>query len=241
MSKKQKRSSNISAVHNGMVLREIHPKTYSQQVTFDFYDEGSHLFLHGCPGTGKTFLSLYLALREVLTDESKHNITIIRSAQPSKDMGHLPGNVNEKMRQYESPYKGICIELFRRGDAYDILKGKNLIDFQPTSFLRGTNIDNSIIILDEAQNLSYMELKTVLTRVGENTRIIICGDSAQDDLTSIRYNERSGLDDIKHVLSRMPSVSMVEFGIQDIVRSGFVKEFILAETNQGEGRIRLAS
>jgi phosphate starvation-inducible protein PhoH len=110
---------------------------------------------------------------------------------------------------------------------------KNVIEFQSTSFLRGTTIDNSIVILDEAQNLSYMELKTVLTRIGDNTRIIICGDIFQDDLTSARYNQISGLTQIMKIFNRMDSMDHIEFGIDDIVRSGFVKEFIIAEHEIG--------
>jgi phosphate starvation-inducible protein PhoH len=216
----------------GMKLANIHPKTDNQKKTFDAYDEDQHLILHGCPGTGKTFLSLYLALFDLF--EYKENeydkIVVIRSAQPSKDMGFLPGKESEKLAAYEAPYRGIAAELFQRGDAYDILKQKNLIEFQSTSYLRGTTIDNCIIILDEAQNLSYMELKTVLTRVGEGSRVIICGDVLQDDLTSTRYNQQSGLQQAIRIFGQVPSMTHIEFGIDDIVRSGFVKEFIIAES-----------
>lgn len=217
----------------GMKLATIHPKTENQQKTFTAYDEGKHLILHGSPGTGKTFLSLYLALYDLFEykENTYEKIVVIRSAQPSKDIGFLPGKEADKMANYQAPYKAIVTELFGRGDAYEILRQKTLIEFQSTSFLRGTTIDDAIIILDEAQNLSYMELKTVLTRVGENSRIIICGDVLQDDLTSTRYNQQSGLVQAMNVFKDIPSMAHIEFDIDDIVRSGFVKEFIIAESN----------
>ena len=216
----------------GMKLATIHPKTENQQKTFEEYDEGKHLILHGSPGTGKTFLSLYLALYDLFEykENTYEKIVVIRSAQPSKDIGFLPGKESDKMANYQAPYKSITTELFGRGDAYEILKQKQLIEFQSTSFLRGTTIDNAIIILDEAQNLNYMEIKTVLTRVGENSRMIICGDVLQDDLTSSRYNQESGLIKAMEVFRNVPSMAKIEFTIEDIVRSGFVREFIVAES-----------
>ena len=216
----------------GMKITSVCPKTDNQQKTFEAYDEGKHLILHGSPGTGKTFLSLYLALYDLFEykENTYEKIVIIRSAQPSKDIGFLPGKESEKMSNYQAPYKSITTELFGRGDAYEILKTKGLIEFQSTSFLRGTTIDNAIIILDEAQNLNYMEIKTVLTRVGENSRMIICGDVLQDDLTSSRYNQESGLVQAMEVFRNVPSMAKIEFTIEDIVRSGFVKEFIVAES-----------
>jgi phosphate starvation-inducible protein PhoH len=241
ISKRQKRTlrkngmldPNMPLPQKGMNLTTINPKTENQKLTFEAYDENQHLILHGSPGTGKTFLSMYLALYDIFKYENNtyENITIIRSATPTKDMGYLPGKEAEKLAIYTAPYRSICTELFNRGDAYDILKHKGVIDFQSTSYLRGTTLDNSIVILDEAQNLSYMELKTVLTRIGQNSRIIICGDILQDDLTSTRYNQESGLTKALRVFEDIPSMTHIEFGIDDIVRSGFVKEFIVAESN----------
>jgi len=251
LSKRQRRKLRKQEVLNprdtvpqkGMVLNNILPKTESQKLTFDSYDAGYNLFLHGSPGTGKTFLSIYLALEEIFHNSALnyHNLTIIRSAQPSKDMGFLPGTEKEKMAIYEAPYKGICSDLFNRGDAYDILKLKGLIDFQSTSFLRGTTINDSIVVIDECQNLSYMELKTVLTRIGDNSKVILCGDLYQDDLTSTRFNEQSGLSKMMTVLDNVDSIKKIEFGIDDIVRSGFVKQFIIAESQLSSNQLRLAS
>lgn len=237
LSKRQRRAMRKNGMLDGSVplrgmsLKTIHPKTDNQKLTFDAYDADQNLLLHGSPGTGKTFLSLYLSLYDIFKYEKYEKIVIIRSAQPTKDIGFLPGKETDKMSNYHAPYRSICAELFGRGDAYDILKLKGVIDFQSTSFLRGTTLDNSIIILDEAQNLSYMEIKTVLTRVGDASRVIICGDILQDDLTSTRYNQKSGLMQALTVFEKINSMSHIEFGIEDIVRSGFVKEFIIAESN----------
>ena len=236
MSRKTQRGKTNNVVHlhqpNPLQLVNIKPKTENQRKTFREYSTGKNLLLHGVPGSGKTFISLYLALDELANNNSKlQKVVIIRSAQSSKGIGFLPGTAKQKMEVYETPYSSICSKLFDRGDAYQVLKNKGIVEFESTSFLRGTTIDDAIIIIDEAQNLSYQELKTVLTRVGDNSKIIICGDVNQDDLTSSRYSEESGLKSIMKIMDRIPSVSKVEFEIQDIVRSGFVKEFIIAELN----------
>jgi len=216
-----------------LYLSKISPATDNQRRSFEYYDGGKNLLLHGVPGSGKSFISLYLALEEVMEDLNKpRKVVIIRSAQSSKAIGFLPGSAAQKMEVFEAPYISICAKLFGRGDAYNILKQKGIVEFESTSFLRGTTIDNAIIIVDEAQNLSYMELKTILTRVGEGSRVIVCGDINQDDLTSSRYNETSGLKAMLLILMKIPSIRKVEFEVDDIVRSGFVREFILAELQQ---------
>ena len=215
-------------------LRDIGPITDNQITTFRAYDKGDNLFLHGCAGTGKTFISMYLALKEIESGNTRrHRLVIIRTAQSSKDIGFLPGDEKRKLEVYEAPYKAICAELYNRGDAYDILKQKGIIEFHSTSFLRGTTIDDSIILIDECQNQRYVELRTVLTRTGDRSRVVLCGDTKQDDLTSERYKESSGLSDMMRVFSRMSDMTAVQFEIDDIVRSGFVRDFIIAENELG--------
>lgn len=230
--KAQRAKSNVVHIHqsNPLELEYIRPKTENQKKTFREYANGKNLLLHGVPGSGKTFISLYLALNELMNKTSDfQKVVIIRSAQSSKGIGFLPGTAKQKMEVYETPYSTICSKLFSRSDAYQALKNKGTIEFESTSFLRGTTIDDAIIIIDEAQNLSYQELKTVLTRVGDKSKIIICGDINQDDLTSARFNEESGLKSVMKILENMPSVSKIDFEIEDIVRSGFVRQFIIAE------------
>ena len=215
-------------------LKHIQPITDNQVRTFLSYDKGNNLFLHGCAGTGKTFISIYLALKELEDGRSRRRkLVIIRTAQSSKDIGFLPGDEKRKLEVYEAPYKAICAELYHRDDAYEILKQKGLIEFHSTSFLRGTTIDDAIILVDEVQNQRYVELRTVLTRTGDHSRVILCGDTKQDDLTSERYKESSGLVDMMRVFSRMGDMYTIQFEIDDIVRSGFVRDFIIAENELG--------
>jgi phosphate starvation-inducible protein PhoH len=215
-------------------LKHIQPITDNQVITFNAFDQGDNLFLHGCAGTGKTFISIYLALKEIQNGRSRRRkLIIIRTAQSSKDIGFLPGTEKQKLEVYEAPYKAICAELYHRDDAYDILKQKGIIEFHSTSYLRGTTINDAIILVDEVQNQRYVELRTVLTRTGDHSRIILCGDTKQDDLTSDRYKEASGLKDMMKVFTFMGSMTTVQFEIDDIVRSGFVRDFIIAENKLG--------
>lgn len=215
-------------------LKHIQPITDNQVITFNAFDQGDNLFLHGCAGTGKTFISIYLALKEIQNGRSRRRkLIIIRTAQSSKDIGFLPGTEKQKLEVYEAPYKAICAELYHRDDAYDILKQKGIIEFHSTSYLRGTTINDAIILVDEVQNQRYVELRTVLTRTGDHSRIILCGDTKQDDLTSDRYKEASGLKDMMKVFNFMGSMTTVQFEIDDIVRSGFVRDFIIAENKLG--------
>lgn len=203
----------------------ITPLTLNQKKAFDAYHKNKNIVLHGTAGTGKTFVAFYLALSDVLESQYYHKMVIIRSVVPSREMGFLPGNQKEKIKVYESPYYGICTELFDRGDAYDILKQKNQIEFISTSFIRGTTLKDCVVVVDEIQNMTWAELSTVLTRIGDNCRIILCGDTKQSDLT-----EKTGKSDILKLLEvckNMKSFEFIQMTRNDIVRSGFVKEFII--------------
>lgn len=218
--------------NTGLRLDTVTPLTKNQTAFFDIYDDYQVISLIGSAGTGKTFLALYKALEEIEYDDSYTDVTIIRSAVSSRNIGFLPGTKEEKMEAYEGPYMTSLSKLYNRGDAYGILKQKGQINFIPSSFLRGETFDNKIIIVDEAQNLSYTELYTIITRIGQNCKMIICGDYKQDDLTSERYKEESGLGPILDILDRVPSAAKVCFGIKDIVRSGFLREFLIAAENE---------
>mgnify|MGYP001326318455 FL=1 len=207
----------------GLTLSEIEPLTQNQVAAFE---SDKHLVLHGVAGTGKTFISCYLAFDDMLKS-SYNKLIIIRSAVPTRDIGFLPGNEKEKSAIYEEPYKDICVELFQRGDAYEILKTKSLVNFMTTSFIRGVTLRDAVIIVDECQNMSFHELDSIITRVGEECRIIFCGDFRQSDLS------KNGLKDFIRIVKAMDQFDLIDFEIKDIVRSGFVKDYITVKTNLG--------
>ncbi len=230
--KQKKQRSTPGSDAKGLILKEIDPLTINQEKAIDAFISGKHLLLHGFAGTGKTFLSLYLALDEILNGDGTYKqLVIMRSTVPSRDMGYLPGSAKEKAKVYEAPYHAVCAELFGRGDAYDILKVKGIIDFQTTSFIRGITLDDCILVVDEIQNFSKQEWYSVLTRVGKNARIMICGDTKQDDLTSERYKEESGIRDLLLTFNEMKCTEIIQFEIRDVLRSGFVKEMLIAMYN----------
>ena len=207
-------------------LKHVEPLTENQKLTFEQYDNGKNLLLHGIAGTGKSFLSIYLSLQTILSDSSRYKkLIIVRSVVPTRDMGFLPGNNKEKAKVYEAPYQAIFSELFERGDAYEYLKNKNLVDFIRTSFIRGITINDAIIVVDEIANMTLHELDSVITRVGKNCKIIFCGDFRQSDFT--KEHERNGLTDFMRIIERMKSFGFVDFTEQDIVRSSMVKEYII--------------
>jgi len=219
-------------------LVDIDPLTDNQKKLFDSYAEQKHLVAYGCAGTGKTFITLYNALREVLDEKTPYEkIYLVRSLVATREIGFLPGSYDDKSDIYQIPYKNMVKYMFQMpSDAefemlYGNLKAQETIKFWSTSFLRGTTLDNSIIIVDEFQNMSYHELDSIITRVGENSKIMFCGDASQSDLQ--KTNERNGIIDFMTVLRKMPSFDIIEFGVDDIVRSGLVKEYIIAKLEAG--------
>lgn len=226
----QQQKQQAQTQRNTLTLRHVQPKTQNQESLFKEFINGKNLLIHGLPGTGKTFISLYLALREIEQFKDYQRLIIIRSVVPSRDMGFLPGNAKEKAKVYEAPYQAICTELYNRGDAYDVLKNKGMIHFETSSFLRGVTFDNAIVFVDECQNMSYHELCTIMTRVGKNCRIIFSGDYLQSDL---KYNdEKQGvLHFMKIIMSMKKHFSTIEMSFDDIVRSGIVKDFIIRKHN----------
>jgi len=209
-------------------LKHFEPLTENQRITFEKYHDGKNLLLHGIAGTGKSFLSIYLSLQSILSDASRYKkLVIVRSVVPTRDMGFLPGNNKEKTKVYEAPYLAIFSELFGRGDAYEYLKQKGIVDFISTSFIRGTTLNDCIIVVDEIANMTLHELDSVITRVGKNCKIIFCGDFRQSDFT--KEHEKNGLIDFMRIINKMKSFEFIDFTEQDIVRSAMVKEYIIAK------------
>ena len=232
--KQMKRKKPLSSEY----LVDVDPITENQKVFFDSYNEGKHIVAYGCAGTGKTFISLYNALQDVLDERTPYErIYLVRSLVATREIGFLPGSHEDKADIYQIPYKNMVKYMFQMpSDAdfemlYGNLKAQETIKFWSTSFLRGTTLDNSIVIVDEFQNLNFHELDSIITRVGENTRIVFCGDAVQSDLQ--KSNERNGIHDFMKILRAMPSFDLIEFGVEDIVRSGLVKEYIIAKMEAG--------
>jgi len=210
-------------------LKTFDPLTENQKIFFDAYKRGDYFVaLHGVAGTGKTFIALYKAIEEVLDKNNPFNkIIVVRSAVQSREIGHLPGDVAEKMEIYQQPYRQICETLFGRRDAWDRLEEQGFIQFISTSFIRGMSFDDAIIIVDEMQNMNFEEIDTVMTRVGYRSKIIWCGDYRQTDLR--KNNDKSGLLKFFDIAQHMGAFTRVEFTVDDIVRSSLVKDYILAK------------
>ena len=221
-------------------LATIKPVTDNQKVVFESWKKGLNQFMFGCAGTGKTFVSLYLALQEVLRNDTPYDkVIVVRSLIPTREIGFLPGDEEDKAALYQVPYSNMMQFMFEQPNEqafsmlYDRLKAQGSFYFLSTSFLRGLTFDNSIIIVDECQNLNFHELDTIITRVGQESKIVFCGDFGQSDLT--RLNERNGLMNFLQILQEMKEFNCTEFGIADIVRSGFVRNYLIQKTKLGMG------
>ena len=212
-------------------LRVIKPLTINQTNVFNFYDENKNMVLMGSAGTGKTFLAIYLAMREILFTESSYKkLVIVRSCVPTRDIGFLPGDTKEKEAIYEIPYESIFNELFNKKSAYSYFKNQNKLEFISTSFIRGITLSDCIVIVDEIQNFSFQELDSITTRVGKNCKIVFAGDFKQSDLTK----QKDGVFDFIDIIKEMKEFKFVEFDYKDIVRSGLVKSYIIMKEKMGK-------
>ena len=235
MTKKQmKRKKPIDSSY----MTEVKPLTENQKVAFAQYGEGKNLLLHGAAGTGKTFITLYLALKEVLDENTPYDkIYIVRSLVPTREIGFLPGDHEDKSALYQIPYKNMVRYMFSMPDdnsfemLYDNLRAQETISFWSTSFIRGVTLDNAIVLVDEFSNLNFHELDSMITRIGEDSKVMFCGDITQSDLT--RENDKSGINDFIRILEEMKEFACIEFDINDIVRSGLVKSYLLSKYNLG--------
>ncbi len=216
----------------------INPLTPNQEIVFEQYGLGQNILLHGAAGTGKTFIVLYNALKEVLSEDSPYEkIYIVRSLVPTREIGFLPGTHEDKSALYQIPYKNMVRYMFQMPDdnsfdmLYDNLKSQETISFWSTSFIRGVTMDDCIVIVDEFSNLNFHELDSMITRVGDNSKIMFCGDYTQTDL--IKENERNGILDFMRILQVMPEFNITEFDVDDIVRSGLVRSYLVNKLNLG--------
>jgi predicted ribonuclease YlaK len=224
---------------NSEMMVDITPLTDNQKIFFDEYNKGKNVFAYGAAGTGKTFVGLYLALKDVLDEKTPYEkVYIVRSLVATREIGFLPGDHDDKAALYQIPYKNMVKYMFEMSsDAdfemlYGSLKSQETISFWSTSFIRGTTLDNAIVLVDEMQNLNFHELDSIITRIGENSKIVFCGDATQSDL--IKTQEKNGIIDFMKIIRAMEyDFSTVEFGVDDIVRSGLVKNYIVTKLALG--------
>lgn len=223
-------TSNRQRVIKYQDIKELEPLTDTQKDFFESYDDDSidAFVLFGSAGTGKTFIACYKAILDVLDPENEiyDKIIIVRSSVQSRNMGFLPGTTDEKMEAFEAPYHSIFADLTGKKYAYEKLKDMGKIEFVSSSFIRGVTFHNAIVIVDEIQNFNFQELSTVCTRIGNNSRLILCGDGKQDDLI-YNKNDISGFQTFLEVSRKMPEFRNFRFTADDIVRSGFVKSWIM--------------
>ena len=224
--------------HSNLVT--IKSITDNQKLVFDSWKEGKNQFLFGAAGTGKTFISLYLALQSVMNLKKPYDkVVLVRSLIPTREIGFLPGDEEDKAALYQVPYQNMVQFIFEMpneqefNSLYDRLKRQGTLYFLSTSFLRGLTFDNAVIIVDECQNMNFHELDTIITRVGQDSKIIFCGDFDQTDL--VKQNERNGLHDFLRILEEMEEFHCLEFTIGDIVRSGFVRSYLINKIKLGIG------
>ena len=209
-------------------MEEVEPVTDNQRKAVEAYDSGDSLVLAGSAGTGKTFVALSLALEDVLDKEVPYDkCVIVRSIVPTRDIGYLPGDEEEKKDAYTGPYRSICSELFQSADAWTKLKQAGTVQFMSTSFIRGMPISNAIVVLDEMQNLTFHELDSIITRVGQNCKFIMCGDYYQSDFT--KETDKTGILKFLSIIEQLKNFTVVEFGWEDIVRSDFVRDYIMTK------------
>jgi phosphate starvation-inducible protein PhoH len=209
-------------------LRSIKPLTTTQSDFFRAFFEGYQIIAYGSAGTGKSYIGLFLALSELLRDDSKQNrIIIVRSAVPTRDIGFMPGTLDEKIMFYETPYRDIMSDLVGKATTYDDMKAAGLVEFVTTSYVRGVSWNNAIVLIDESQNMTRQEINSIMTRIGKNTRVIALGDMTQTDLNR-KKGDDSGMTWFLNVAQSMPEFSLIQFSVHDIVRSNFVKSWITA-------------
>lgn len=234
MAKAKKKTPKAVKAPQALTIKDVDPLNPRQERAIDEFDDGKNLLLCGSAGTGKSFIGLYLALSDVIerVDPLIYRVVIVRSAVPTRDIGFLKGSMEEKAAAYEEPYAHIINSLFQCGTAYETLKQKRVVEFVTTSYCRGMTIDNAIIVVDECQNMTDHELCTIITRMGQNSRIIICGDSRQIDLN--QKKEESGFYNLNRVVLNMSDFfARIEFTPDDIVRHGLVKAFLKTRISLG--------
>ena len=199
-------------------LPNVKPLTDRQA---DLFEASGDIVAHGSAGTGKTYCGMYIGLNDVLRKHHYDSLVIVRSAVETRKIGFLPGTDKEKTEVYKTPYIEICTELFDDVNAFQKLEMSGKIRYITTSFIRGTNLRNSFILVDEYQNMTFHELDSVITRVHGDCRVAWCGDTYQADLGA-----QSGVKEFNKILQKMDDTTFVDFTLEDVVRGPKVKNYL---------------
>lgn len=210
-------------------LVKLDPATDKQAEVIKEYQKDNCLILSGSAGTGKTYIALSLALEDVLDKNTQYNkVVIVRSIVPTRDIGFLPGDEEEKKDAYTAPYRSLVSEICSgQTTAWEKLVGTGEVEFMSTSFIRGLTISNAIIIVDEFQNCTGHELDSIITRIGRNCKIIFCGDYYQSDFT--KETDKKGVLKFLQIMEQLNKFSHIEFTWKDIIRSDIVRDYIMTK------------
>lgn len=213
-------------------MKVVRPMTANQEIAFNHWYASyeRHLALLGSAGTGKSFLAIAMGILDVMDPQTpQKKMIIVRSLAQGRQIGALPGSLEEKQGPTFSIYNTIFADLFGRSDTLANMVLAEVVQLVDTSHIRGATWNNAIVVVDEITSMNDHEVDTVMTRIGEDSRVIICGDQKQSDLvTSANKADKHNYQKFLTTIERMPSIDIVKFTFDDIVRSGFVKDWIIA-------------
>lgn len=213
--------------------RPIKSRSENQQKLIDAYEKNDMVFAVGPAGTGKTYLSIALAVR-ALKDKMAKKIILSRPAvEAGEKLGFLPGDMKDKIDPYLQPLYDSLEDMIPAVKLQDMME-KHIIQIAPLAFMRGRTLSDAIVILDEAQNTTSQQIRMFLTRMGTNTKMIITGDMTQIDLPR---DQRSGLKEALKILEGVEGIGVVNLGQKDIVRHKLVTRIVNAYEKYDKERI----
>jgi phosphate starvation-inducible PhoH-like protein len=202
----------------------IKPKTLNQQKLVYAVRENDLVFAIGPAGTGKTYISVALAVKALKNKQVKKIIITRPAVEAGETLGFLPGDLKEKLDPYLRPIYDALFDMVP-GEKLKYYMENNVIEIAPLAYMRGRTLNNAFILLDEAQNTTPMQIKMFLTRMGPNSKVIITGDTSQIDLPK---RQKSGLIESIGILKDVEGIGIIELSGKDVVRHKLVKEIISA-------------
>lgn len=202
----------------------VKAKTPNQQKLVDAVAENDLVFAVGPAGTGKTYISVAMAVRALKNKEVKKIIITRPAVEAGENLGFLPGDLKEKIDPYLRPIYDALGDMIP-AEKLKYYQENNIIEIAPLAYMRGRTLNNAFVLLDEAQNTTAMQMKMFLTRMGPNSKVIVTGDQSQIDLPN---RQKSGLVESYHILKNVKGIAIVELSAKDVVRHKLVKQIIAA-------------